>query len=82
MSMLEEITQRMDRWDQERAGVKETFAVVESGDARASLTIHDRRGEPLVEDPEVRNGTNVPQRPDIFSLQEREMLKKVGSSSW
>lgn len=82
MSMLEEITQRMDRWDQERAGVKETFAVVESGDARASLTIHNRRREPLVEDSEVRKGTNVPQCPDIFSLRERGTLKKVESFSW
>ena len=82
MLMLEDISQRMNRWDQERAGVKETFAVVESGDPRASLTIHDRRGEPLVEDSEVRNDTNDLRFPNILTLREREMLEKVESSSW
>lgn len=71
----------MNRWDQERAGVKEKFAVVESGDARASLNIHDRRGEPLVEDLKIRSDASGPLRPDI-SLREREMLENVGSSSW
>ena len=82
MSMLEEITQRMDRWDQDRAGIKETFAVVESGDPRASLTVHDRRGEPLVEDSAIRDDSDVPQFPSIFSIRERVMLEKVQSSSW
>ena len=72
----------MDRWDQERASVKETFAVVESGDARASLTIHDRRGDPLVEDSKIRNDASGALRPDIFSLRERETLENIGSSSW
>lgn len=82
MSMLEEITQQMSRWDQERTGVKETFAVVESGDACASLTIHDRRGEPLLEDSEVRDETKVPKCRSIFSPRDLEILEKVGSSLW